>query len=54
MKTPERLETPSNQPHQKNDCQGEWNAIRQSFSQMLLEKVSLQTQAREESSELML
>ncbi|CAM4734400.1 unnamed protein product [Leuciscus chuanchicus] len=38
MKTPERLETPSNRPHQKNDCQGEWNAIKQSFSQMLLEK----------------
>ncbi|XP_077066653.1 coiled-coil domain-containing protein 73 [Siphateles boraxobius] len=38
MKTPDRLETPSNRPHHKNDCQGEWNAIKQSFSEMLLEK----------------
>lgn len=54
MKTPDRLETTSSRTHQKNDCQGEWNAIKQSFSEMLLEKVSLQTQASEESSELTL
>ncbi|XP_048015297.1 coiled-coil domain-containing protein 73-like isoform X1 [Megalobrama amblycephala] len=38
MKTPDRLETPSNRPHQKNNCQGEWNAVKQSFSEMLMEK----------------
>ncbi|XP_050955922.1 coiled-coil domain-containing protein 73 isoform X2 [Labeo rohita] len=38
MKTPERLETPSKRPHQRSDCQGEWNAIKQSFSEMLTEK----------------
>lgn len=54
MKTPDRLEAPSNRPHQRNDCQGEWNAIKQSFSEMLTEKVSFQTQASLESSELML
>lgn len=54
MKTSDRLETPSNRPHQKNDCQGEWNAVKQSFSEMLMEKVSFQTQASLESSELTL
>ncbi|XP_058622833.1 coiled-coil domain-containing protein 73-like isoform X3 [Onychostoma macrolepis] len=38
MKTPDRLETSSKRPHQNSDCQGEWNAIKQSFSEMLTEK----------------
>ncbi|XP_043084768.1 coiled-coil domain-containing protein 73-like [Puntigrus tetrazona] len=38
MKTSNRLETPSKRPHQISDSQGEWNAIKQSFSEMLTEK----------------
>ncbi|XP_073688154.1 coiled-coil domain-containing protein 73 [Garra rufa] len=38
MKTPERLDTPYKSPHQKSDCQREWNAIQQSFSEMVTEK----------------
>ncbi|XP_067291831.1 coiled-coil domain-containing protein 73-like [Pseudorasbora parva] len=39
IKTPDGLEIPSNCPHQMNkESQGEWNAIKQSFSEMLTEK----------------
>ncbi|KAL1247417.1 hypothetical protein QQF64_022793 [Cirrhinus molitorella] len=38
MKTPDRLESPYKRPHQKSDCQEEWNVIQQSFSEILTEK----------------
>nr|XP_055048427.1 LOW QUALITY PROTEIN: uncharacterized protein LOC129433789 [Misgurnus anguillicaudatus] len=38
MRTPDRLDAPSKRPHQKSDFRGEWNAIKQSFSEMLAEK----------------
>ncbi|TRY98474.1 hypothetical protein DNTS_020565 [Danionella cerebrum] len=38
IKTPERLDVPSKRPHLKSDGHGEWNAVKQSFSEMLLQK----------------
>ncbi|XP_065129579.2 coiled-coil domain-containing protein 73 [Paramisgurnus dabryanus] len=38
MRTPDRLDAPTKRPHQKSDFRGEWNAIKQSFSEMLAEK----------------
>ncbi|XP_056595847.1 coiled-coil domain-containing protein 73-like isoform X3 [Triplophysa dalaica] len=37
MKTPD---TPNKRPHQKSNFRGEWNAIKQSFSEMFTEKES--------------
>ncbi|KAI7812103.1 putative coiled-coil domain-containing protein 73, partial [Triplophysa rosa] len=37
MKTPD---TPNKRPHQKSNFRGEWNAIKQSFSEMFAEKES--------------
>lgn len=43
MMTPD---TSSKRPHQKGDFREEWNAIKQSFSEMFAEKVSFPLQAR--------
>ncbi|XP_051548615.1 coiled-coil domain-containing protein 73-like [Myxocyprinus asiaticus] len=37
-KTTDRRDTPSKHPHQKSNCRGEWNAIKQSISEILAEK----------------
>lgn len=48
MKTPD---TQSKRPHQRGDFRGEWDAIKQSFSDMFADKVSIPPQASKETNE---